>query len=140
MKRAIRHPVTLSMLGLVLLLGLFSIYDRHARIEQGEEIQRQLLGRVIATRESLVSMHPDLIPFGEGSLHWLYRLAPGQFDRERRHCIDEVEAVDPRTNRGGVPVDDTRQCWLADRADDGTRAHFQIILGDATLAVSVINP
>lgn len=143
-RHSLRRPAFGCLGLLVILLLAFLVIDYRERVAQGERFQRELLGRVIATRESLVKMYPGIIATDGGGSHWIYRLQPGQFEREMHSCQNPPIAVDNSAQRDPIRRENTRECFLVNRADDRARPHhlviYQIILGDSTLEVSVGYP
>ena len=120
------------------------LVDYRGRVIRGEQIQREQLGRVIATRGSMVSMYPGIVPADGGAAQWFYRLEPGQFEREMHSCLSPPIKVDNSGERDPILRMNTRECFLVNRNDEQERPNnlvgYQIILGDATLQIFVSYP
>lgn len=135
-----RRMLLFGGLGLLGLILTFLFIDYRERVALGETVQQELLGRVIATRESLVWMHPGFLPADGGGTIWIYRLEPGQFASGVRHCIEPLAPVDNSGQRNAYLRENTQECMLSNRLGDFSRSYYQIVLGDSTLWVAQSNP
>ena len=139
MTRRVLRRFAVGGFALFSLILVFCIVDYRERVAQGEELQRELLGRVIATRESMLRMHPGILAYGGGSFIWVYRMQPGQFDREKRNCIEPPIQVDNSRERDPYFRENTRECLLVNREDATMRVDYQIVLGNSNLQVFLLN-
>jgi hypothetical protein len=142
--RRIFRQTALVLLGL-LAVGLLALLfiDYRERVARGEQVQRDFLGRVIATRDSMVKMYPGIVATDGGASHWIYRLEPGRFEREMHSCLNPPIKVDNSGQRDPILRENTRECFLVNREVQerpNSLVGYQIILGDSTLQIFVSYP